>query len=168
MVEGRIYKGGELVSFEKGYKWIIGKTLLELRKIASRNKCQRIKDIQQIEVVESIDESFDPPHGFINLEKQYLGFIECSEEEKEVLITNINPDSKQNITKLQVLNSRAHLFIWDGRWGQYSYLGNVPINTMINKVEEDLFDERYECKDTEMCEFLEKMEQDENHSFPSY
>ena len=39
---------------------------------------------------------------------------------------------------------------------------------MINKVEEDLFDERYECKDTEMCEFLEKMEQDENHSFPSY
>lgn len=167
-VDGKIYKGEGLVSFKKGHKWIIADSLLELRKIASRNLSQRITDIQQIEVVESIAESFDPPQGFINWKKQYLGFIECSEEEKEVLITNLNPDSKQNITKLQVLNSRAHLFIWDGRWGQYSYLGNVPLNTMINKVEEDVFDERYECKDTEMCEFLEKMEQDENHSFPSY
>jgi len=85
MVEGRIYKGGELVSFEKGYKWIIGKTLLELRKIASRNKCQRIKDIQQIEVMSSYSHSYESDaQQIIGWDIFYFGLIDCTDEEKEV------------------------------------------------------------------------------------
>jgi len=83
MVEGRIYKGGELVSFEKGYKWIIGKTLLELRKIASRNKCQRIKDIQQIEVMSSYSHSYESDaQQIIGWDIFYFGLIDCTDEEK--------------------------------------------------------------------------------------
>lgn len=167
-VDGKFYTREGLASFKKGYKWIIADSLLELRKIASRNLCQRIIDIQQIEVVKSIAESFDPPERFINWRKQYLGFIECTEEEKEILVTNINPDYKQEITKMQVLNNRAHLFDWNGIWGKYTYSGNVPLDTMINKVEEDVFDERYECKDADKCMFLEKMEGEKEYSFPNF
>lgn len=169
LADGNLYKDGELLLIEKGFKWIKADTLLELRKIASRNKCQRIKDIQQIEEVYGIAESFgNPPKGEILWRKCYWGLIECSEEEKELLITDLDPNRKQIITKLQVHKNKGHLFVWNGKDNQYLYIGNVPLETIKDKVEEDVYDERFKCKNVEMRKFLEKMEQDTNYSFTSY
>lgn len=166
LADGNLYKDGELLRIEKGFKWIIGHTLLELRKIASRNNCQTIKDIQQIEVMSSYGHSYRlDAQQIIEWEKYYFGLIDCTDKEKEHLITFRDPRMKQSITKLLVYNDRAHFYDWSGKDGSYSYTGNTALNMIANEVEEDVYNEHYKCKDEGTCRFLEYMKNNEIFSY---